>query len=464
VKGQIPLIEPYSRPYQFPVSPLLRMSLSAVPQTTVEKPASLTGTSLHTGGKVVLTLKPAPVDFGRKFKRVDLPDEPVIDAVVDHVQTVERSTTIAQGSVKVHTVEHVLSALAGMGVDNVLIEMDANEPPIGDGSAQPYLELIKQAGIVQQENSVSSQFQIREPVHIETKGGSILTVVPDSKFRISCTNVGPDGRFTQFCSLEVTPETYEKEIAAARTFVFYEDVKPLMDKGLIKGGSLENAVVIRGESVLSKEPLRFKDEFVRHKILDIIGDLSLFGSRIKGHVIAVKPGHGPNTELAMALRKEWASVRAMVPLSITPKGGDILEIEEIMKLLPHRYPFVMVDRIVGFEGDGKCTGVKCVSINEPFFQGHFPGHPVMPGVLQLEAMAQVGSIELMRHAGIKGQVGYFLSADKVKWRKPVVPGDTLFIHVQVSVNKRNIAKAKGYCVVNDVVVSEAELMFALANV
>ncbi len=462
--GQIPLIEPWATLYQCNRQPISSMSLSAVPQTTVEKPASLTGTSLHTGSNVVLRLKPAPVDFGRKFKRVDLPDEPVIEALVDHVQTVERSTTISQGNVKVHTVEHVLSALAGMGVDNVLIEMDANEPPIGDGSARPYMELIRQAGIVQQEDSISSQYQLREPVHIETKSGSILTIVPDNKFRISCTNVGPDGRFTQFYSLEVTPEAYEKEIADARTFVFYEDVKPLMDKGLIKGGSLENAVVVRGESVLSKEPLRFKDEFVRHKILDIIGDLALFGSRIRGHVIAVKPGHGPNTELAMALRKERASVKALVPLSITPKGGDVLEIEEVMNLLPHRYPFVMVDRIVGFEEGGKCTGVKCVSINEPFFQGHFPGHPVMPGVLQLEAMAQVGSIELMRHAGMKGQVGYFLSADKVKWRKPVVPGDTLFIHVEVSVKKRGIAKAKGYCVVNDIIVSEAELLFALANV
>lgn len=439
------------------------MPLSIELQTTLAKSASLTGSSLHTGEKVVLTINPAPVGFGRKFKRVDLPDEPIIDAVSEHVQTVERSTTIAQGSVKVHTVEHVLSALVGMGVDNVLIEMDANEPPIGDGSAQPYIELIKEAGVVTQEDSAASYYQVREPIHIETKNGSLLTVVPDDKFRISCTNVGPEGRFTQFQTFEIKPEVYEKEIAPARTFVYYEDVKPLMDKGLIKGGSLENAVVVRGESILAKEPLRFQDEFVRHKILDIIGDLSLFGSRLKGHVIAVKPGHGPNTELAKALRKESATIRSLIPKAVVPKGGEVIEIEEVMRILPHRYPFQMVDRIVAFEGETKCTGVKCVTINEPFFQGHFPGHPVMPGVLQLEAMAQVGSIVLLRQAGYQGRVGYFLSANNVKWRKPVVPGDTLFIHVDVKLTPRGIAKAKGHCIVNESIVSEADLIFALAD-
>lgn len=430
-------------------------------QCTLAKSVSVSGSSLHTGGKVVLTLHPAPAGHGFKFKRSDLADEPVIDADVAHVKTVERATTLVEGSAKVQTVEHVLSALTGMGVDNCLIEMDASEPPIGDGSAKQYVELIKQAGI--EDQLVPRKcYEVTEPIHIETKNGSLMTIVPDSKFRVSCTNVGPDGRFTQFYSTEITPEIYEKEIAAARTFVFYEDVKPLMDKGLIKGGSLENAVVIRGEQVLSKEPLRFKDEFVRHKVLDIVGDLSLFGRTIKGHIIAVKPGHGPNTELCKALAKQFARTMALVPPSVTPKGGDVMDVNDVMKLLPHRYPFLMVDRIVSVS-EMDCTGIKSVTINEPFFQGHFPGHPIMPGVLQVEAMAQVGSILLLNTPGNAGKIGYFMSADAIKFRKPVVPGDTLFIEVTLTSKKRAIAKARGRCIVNGEVVSEAEMMFGIMD-
>ena len=431
-------------------------------QHTLAKSASISGSSLHTGEKVTLTVLPAPPGHGRKFKRKDLADEPTIDAKIDNVKTVERSTTLAEGNIKVHTVEHVLSALAGLGVDNVLIEMDANEPPIGDGSAAPYVELIKKAGIVEQ-NVPRSEYEITEPIHIETKTGSLMTIVPDSKFRVSCTQVGPEGRFTQFYSTEITPAIYEKEIAPARTFVFYEDVKPLMDKGLIKGGSLENAVVVRGENVLSKETLRFREEFARHKVLDIVGDLALFGRAIKGHVIAVKPGHGPNTDLARALGKQLAKTMALVPPSITPKGGDILEVGDVMKILPHRYPFLMVDRVVNIEGTEKCTAVKSVTINEPFFQGHFPGQPIMPGVLQLEAMAQVGSILLYKAMNVAGKIGYFMSADSVKFRRPVVPGDTLFIEVAVMTRKRAIMKVQGRCLVNGEVVSEAEMMFGIVD-
>jgi UDP-3-O-[3-hydroxymyristoyl] N-acetylglucosamine deacetylase/3-hydroxyacyl-[acyl-carrier-protein] dehydratase len=431
-------------------------------QHTLAKSATISGSSLHTGEKVTLTVHPAPPGHGRKFKRKDLADEPTIDAKIENVKTVERSTTLAEGNIKVHTVEHVISALAGLGVDNALIEMDANEPPIGDGSAQPYVELIKKAGIVEQAAS-RPEYVVTEPIHFETKSGSLMTIVPDPGFRISCTQVGPDGRWTQFFSTEITPAIYEKEIAPARTFVFYEDVKPLMDKGLIKGGSLENAVVVRGDSVLSKEPLRFRDEFVRHKILDIVGDLALFGRPIRGHVIAVKPGHGPNTDLARAVAKQFAKTMALVPPSTTPKGGDVLDVNDVMKLLPHRYPFLMVDRIVSLEGETKCTGVKSVTINEYYFQGHFPGHPVMPGVLQLEAMAQVGSILLFRMPDYAGKIGYFMSADEVKFRKPVMPGDTLFIEVELTQRKKAIAKAKGRCIVNGEVVSEALMLFGVID-
>ncbi len=437
---------------------------SEVPfQRTLEKPAALSGLALHTGEKVTLTLHPAPAGTGRKFRRKDLPDEPTIDASVQNVKTVERATTLAEGNVKVHTVEHVLAALSGLGVDNAIIEMDANEPPIGDGSARPYVELIQKAGVVDQA-APRRFYEVTEPVHIETKTGSLMTIVPDEKFRVSCTQVGPQGRFTQFLSTEITPEIFTRDIAPARTFVFYEDVKPLMDKGLIKGGSLESAVVIRGEQVLGKEPLRFADEFVRHKILDIVGDLSLFGRFIKGHVIAVKPGHGPNTEVARALGKQSAKLTAMVPPSIVPKGGDVLDVNDVMKILPHRYPFLLVDRIVSMDGDSKCVAIKCVTMNELFFQGHFPGHPVMPGVLQLEAMAQAASILLIRRANKAGSVGYFMSADSVKFRQPVFPGDTLFIHVEMVKSRRNIAKALGQCIVNNEVVSEAEMMFGITEV
>jgi len=428
-------------------------------QKTLAKSASLTGTSLHTGSQVTLKLQPAPADHGIKFRRADLRDEPTIDAKIDHVKFVERATTIAEGNVKVHTVEHVLSALYGMGVDNALIEMDASEPPIADGSAYPFVELIKKCG-VEEQTALRRTLEVREPVHIETKTGSLLTIVPDRKFRISCTQVGPEGRFTQFYSTELTPEIYEKEIARARTFVFYEDVKELLDKGLIRGGSLENAIVVRGESVMGKEPLRYPDEFVRHKILDIVGDLFLAGCRFLGHVIAIKPGHGANAELTKALAKRYAQMISMVPPQVIPQGTGVMETKDIMAVLPHRYPFLMVDRIVSFEGDNKCVGAKSVSINEPYFVGHFPGHPVMPGVLQVEAMAQVASILLRKQHSLEGGIGYFMSAEGVKFRKPVVPGDLLLIEAELIRAKGNVGKANCRCVVNGEVVSEGVLMFA----
>lgn len=429
-------------------------------QRTLASSASLTGSALHTGENVTLTILPAPTGHGFKFQRMDLPDEPIVDAVASHVKTVERATTLVQGMVKIHTVEHVLSALTGMGVDNALIQMDANEPPIGDGSASEYIALINKAGILDQD-APRRYLEIREPLTIESNG-SILVILPDTKFRISCTQVGPEGRFTQFFSTEITPEIYEKEIAPARTFVFYEDVKPLMDKGLIKGGSLENAIVARGDGVLSKEPLRFPDEFVRHKILDIVGDLALSGRFIRGHVVAVKPGHGINTEAAKLLVERYNSSppAAVKPVPASPGA---LDINAVLQILPHRYPFLMVDRIVEFEGELKATGVKAVTINEPYFQGHFPGHPVMPGVLQLEAMAQVASIIMMRRTENEGKIGYFMSADEVKFRKPVMPGDTLFIECELTSAKKRLGKASCRCLVNGEVVSEGVLLFGLVD-
>ncbi|ALJ56272.1 UDP-3-O-[3-hydroxymyristoyl] N-acetylglucosamine deacetylase [Candidatus Xiphinematobacter sp. Idaho Grape] len=428
-------------------------------QRTLAQSATLTGISLHTGENVRLTVYPANPGHGVRFRRKDLPDQPIVEAKAENVKTVERATTIVKGSVQVHTVEHILSALAGMGVDNALVEMDANEPPIGDGSAQPFVQLIRKAGILEQE-AVLSQFEVPEPIHVESREGSLLTVVPDSKFRISCTQVGPGGRFTQFLSSIITPETYEKEIAPARTFVFYEDVRALMQNGLIKGGSLENAIVARGDSILSKEPLRFPDEFVRHKILDIVGDLALLGRRLCGHVIAVRPGHGPNTELAKLLVKRHVQLLATATIPVISRS-PVLDVNEVMRTLPHRYPFLMVDRVVELRDDMTAVGVKSVTINEPYFQGHFPGHPVMPGVLQLEAMAQVASILMMRKTENSGKIGYFMSADDVKFRKPVMPGDTLFIHAKMVHATKRLGRAYCKCFVNNTVVSEASLLFGL---
>jgi UDP-3-O-[3-hydroxymyristoyl] N-acetylglucosamine deacetylase / 3-hydroxyacyl-[acyl-carrier-protein] dehydratase len=437
--------------------------MTAELQHTLAKSAGFSGTSLHTGEKVTLKLQPAPVDHGIKFKRKDLADEPTIDANVANLKTVERATTIGEGAVRVHTIEHVLSALSAMGVDNAIIEMNANEPPIGDGSAAPYVEVIKKAGTAAQE-APRRFFDVREPIHVESKNGSILVLLPDDKFRVSCTQAGPDNRFTQFFSAEISPALYEREIAPARTFVFYEEVAPLMEKNLIKGGSLENAIVVRGDAVLSKEPLRFADEFARHKILDIIGDLALIGIRIRGHIIAVKPGHAVNAELARAIVKQHAKITALSVPRTFPPGEGGLDINQVMEILPHRFPFLMVDRILGFEGETKCTGLKTVTVNEPFFAGHFPGHPVMPGVLQIEAMAQVASILLMKLAKSASRIGYFMSADEVKFRKPVFPGDTLFIHAELTKARSNrLAKAHCSCVVNDAVVSEGDLMFTFLD-
>lgn len=432
-------------------------------QRTLGKCASIQGTSLHTGKPVRLTIKPAEANTGLKFRRIDLPDKPFIDASAANVQTVERATTLAEGSVNVHTVEHILSALTGMGVDNAIIEMDANEPPIGDGSAAPYVELIKQAGI--EEQDVPCQvWEIREPVQVETKNGSKIVIMPDRKFRVSVTAVGPNGRVTQYFSSEITPEIYEKELATARTFCFYEDIQPLLDKGLIQGGTLDNAIVIKGDQYICAGGLRYHNECARHKTMDMIGDLILNGRRILGHVIAIMPGHGINTQMAARLQKIYESMEAMRPKPMTlPAGDAVLDTSEVLKLLPHRYPFLLVDRILGFEGERKCVGQKNLTMNELFFQGHFPGHPVMPGVLQVEAMAQVASILMLRIPENMGKIGYFMSCDKVKWRRPVVPGDVLIIETELTKMRGAIGVATGRCLVNGEVTCEAELKFMVQD-
>ena len=440
-------------------------------QQTLKDSASFSGIGLHSGNRVSMTILPAPANAGVRFRRVDLDGKPEIEARVENVSETNRSTTLAKGNVKVHTVEHVLAALAGYGIDNAIVELDANEPPIADGSSREFCKIIQAAGIVQLPEK-REFFTPTEPIEVRL-GETVMTLFPDENFKITCTSADKKGRFTQFFSTEVTPKTWEKELAHARTFCFYEEIEFLFKNGLIRGGSLENAVVIRDDAVLTTEPLRYPEEFVRHKMLDIVGDLSLLGRPICGHVIAVRPGHAGNCELVKKiveqmnrpLRQAQVFVppppKTDLPESPQPETGA-MDVEQIMKLLPHRYPFLLVDKILKME-TGRVVGLKNVSVNEPFFQGHFPGHPIMPGVLQLEAIAQIGGLLMMKHAETGRQLAYFMSAENVKWRKPVLPGDTLIIEVEIIRTRGKICKAKGTCRVAGEVVSEAEVTFMLRN-
>lgn len=416
-----------------------------------------------------MTFLPAPPSTGVRFRRVDLEGKPEIEARVENVIENNRSTTLAKGNTRVHTVEHVLATFAGYGIDNAIVELDANEPPIGDGSAREYCKLIQAAGIVPQDER-RDPFVVAAPIELEM-GETVMTLFPDEVFKISCTSSDRQGRFTQFYSVELSPKSWEKELAEARTFCFYEEIEFLIKNGLIRGGSLENAVVIRDDAVLTTEPLRYTDEFVRHKMLDIVGDLSLLGRPIHGHLVAVKPSHAANCELVRRILQQMRRPQTFAPPP--PRGGNAAEvlaeaentdgamdIETLMRLLPHRYPFLMVDRVAKIEGN-HIVGIKNVTINEPFFQGHFPGHPIMPGVLQLEAMAQVAGILMLRRAENAGQIAYFMSAEDVKWRKPVHPGDVLVIEVEMTKMRGKIGKAKGVCKVQGEVVSEAEVTFML---
>ena len=435
-------------------------------QRTLAREVSIKGNSLHTGDAVTLTLKPAPVDHGFVFRRVDLNGAPELRPRVDFVTDLVRATTIQVGHAKVQTVEHVLSALSGCGIDNAIIEMDASEPPILDGSAKPFVDLIMQGEPMEQATD-REYFTLDAAVSV-TKGQSSIIALPSDDLRISCTSADDRGIHTQHLSLLIDPDSYMTQIAAARTFTIYEDIEELLKLGKIKGGSLDCAVVIKGDKIISKEGLRFKDEFVRHKILDIIGDITLLGLPLKAHIIATRPGHAINAELTKALaakleeRKKGPKKKPR-PAMVMP-DETALDIRRILDTLPHRYPFVMIDRVVEFVGSDALVAIKNVSINEPYFQGHFPGNPVMPGVLQLEAMAQAAGILMLRRGSAEGKATLFMSADKVKFRKPVRPGDQLILNARLTKTRgEKLAAAEVTCTVDGHVVSSAELMFAIIN-
>jgi UDP-3-O-[3-hydroxymyristoyl] N-acetylglucosamine deacetylase/3-hydroxyacyl-[acyl-carrier-protein] dehydratase len=460
-------------------------------QQTLKSSVSFSGIGLHSGNRVNMTFMPGAPNSGIRFRRVDLDGKPELEARVELVVDTNRSTTLGKGALKIHTVEHVLAALAGCGIDNAIVEIDANEPPIADGSAREYVRMIDSVGAMPMAEA-REPYRVREPMEVQS-GESIMSVFPHDKLKISCTSADGANRFTEFYSIELSPENWRKELAHARTFCFFEEIEHLYKTGLIRGGSLENAVVIRDDAVLTNEPLRYPEEFVRHKILDIVGDLSLLGRPLQGHIIAVRPSHQSNFELVKAIhtqmRKPLVAAqtfspppqepreRAIVsekPVSEKPaeagaasgeamvRDGATLDIMQVMKVLPHRPPFLMVDKVTRIEGN-KITAVKQVTMGETYFHGHFPGHPIMPGVLQLEAIAQVAGILMMRQADNAGKLAYFMSAESVKWRKPVRPGDTLVIEVEMTKSRGKIGKAKGVCSVDGEPVSEAEVTFVLMD-
>jgi UDP-3-O-[3-hydroxymyristoyl] N-acetylglucosamine deacetylase / 3-hydroxyacyl-[acyl-carrier-protein] dehydratase len=428
------------------------------PQKTLRQPAAYEGVGLHTGHAGRLTFHPAPPDSGIAFVRSDLPGRPRIPVRASSAGNDAghlRRTILRAGDVEVHTVEHVLASVLGLGIDNVLIEVGGPEAPEPiDGSSRPIVEAILAAGIVEQD-ARKKPHKILRPLDFH-EGGAQIVGLPHDGFRISFT-IQYDNPLlgTQHASFEITPETFAREIAPARTFVLYEDVEALRKAGMIKGGTTRNAVVVKDREILSEEPLRFPDEFVRHKILDLIGDLCLLGRPLEGHVMSIKSGHDSNVRFVQQILADTEGP-AMFDALLDRVHFDITDIERIM---PHRYPMLLVDRILLLEERKRVVGLKNVTVNEPFFVGHFPGHPIMPAVLIIEAMAQAGGV-LLLHAvdDPDSKLVYFMAIDNAKFRRPVLPGDQLIFDLEMVRFKSSICKMTGRCYVRGQLVAEADLL------
>jgi len=408
----------------------------------------LEGVGLHTGAPVRVRVLPAPVSTGIVFRRTDLQGSEPVPALVQYVVGTELGTTLGVGEARIHTVEHFLAAAVACGIDNAIVELDADELPAGDGSAVPFLELLERCGSVEQD--APARILAIEDTFAFSKGTAEYMVGPSDDFRISAT-IDFDHPMIrrQFASYRI-PESFASEVAPARTFCFLRDVEAMRGRGRAQGGSLDNAIVLTDQGLVEGTELRFPDEFVRHKALDIIGDLSLVGARLHARVVAERPGHAANVALAKEIVSR-AERRAL--------ARPMLSIEQIMKYLPHRYPFLLVDRVVEFEERKRIVGLKNVTINEPFFQGHFPGRPVMPGVLIIEAMAQVGGLLVLEGMeNLEEKVIYFMSLDGVKWRRPVVPGDQVRFEVEVLQIRNTTCRMRGIGTVDGNVVAEAEMM------
>jgi UDP-3-O-[3-hydroxymyristoyl] N-acetylglucosamine deacetylase / 3-hydroxyacyl-[acyl-carrier-protein] dehydratase len=421
---------------------------------SIRRPASVAGTGLHTGAETRATFLPAPAGHGITFRRVDLAGTPEIPARLTEVEAVERRTAIGKGEATIHTVEHLLAAVAAHEIDDLTVELTGPEPPILDGSVQPYFEALEQAEPVDV-GGEAIVLTVQAPFTV-TEGDSSYVVAPAKEFRLTVTIEWPHpliGR--QSGSYTVTPQGFARELAPARTFGFASEVDVLRGKGLIKGASAASAIVLDERGLANGGQLRWPDEFVRHKAADIIGDLALTGARIRAHIVATRPSHGGNVALARALSR--AAKRL---------GAPKMDIGRIMDVLPHRYPFLLVDRIIEVEGQQRIVGIKNVTINEPFFQGHFPGHPIMPGVLIIEAMAQVGGMLLMSFfegQNVEDKVVYFMSLDNVKFRRPVVPGDQIRFELEMLQFRGKTCKMKGVGYVDGQIVAEAEMMATVVD-
>ncbi len=431
-------------------------------QRTIKKAVSYSGVGLHTGQKTTITFKPAPPDTGPVFIRTDLPGRPHIKADVAHVVDVSRGTTIGIDGANVLTVEHVLAALAGLEIDNVYAEVDAGEAPVGDGSSTPFVEVLTEAGIEEQDRP-RKRIKVTHPIVYEQDGVSLLAL-PSDKLKLSYTiEYGHTALDTQYRSFTIDPEVFKNEIAPARTYCFLHDVEKLKNAGLIKGGSVENAIVIGDDGILN-EKLRFNDEFARHKVLDLLGDLLLLGAPIVAHVVAIKAGHASHVEFIKKLRAETDSENrrrreaAIAEETEDAVEGQILDAAAISEILPHRHPFLFVDRITKIS-ERRARGVKNVTISEPYFQGHVPGHPIMPGVLIIEAIAQVGAVLILSKDGNKGKLPYIFGIEKAKFRKPVYPGDRLDISVNIVNLHKRYGKLRGEVSVDGKLVAEADIIF-----
>ena len=447
-------------------------------QKTLKGSFSLCGKGLHTGLSLTVTFNPAPENTGYKIQRIDLEGQPFIQAVAENVVETQRGTVLGKGDIRVSTIEHGMSALYALGIDNCLIQVNGPEFPILDGSAAPYVEKIQSVGI-QEQNAEKDFYIIRHKIEVKDDNGSVITILPDEEFSITAM-CSFESKFinSQFATLD-RMEKYVEEISSARTFVFVRDIMPLLQANLIKGGDLDNAIVIYERQVeqeqldqladhlkvarmdatklgyIQHKPLQWENECTRHKLLDIIGDMALIGRPIKGRIIATRPGHTVNNKFARLMRKEIRKHEIQAPI-YDPNEEPIMDNIRIRQLLPHRYPMQLVDKIIAM-GPTSIVGVKNVTANEPFFTGHFPEEPVMPGVLQVEAMAQCGGLLVLNQLEEPERWStYFMKLDDVKFRKKVVPGDTLLFRVELLAPVRHgISSMKGYMFVGDQVVAEA---------
>jgi UDP-3-O-[3-hydroxymyristoyl] N-acetylglucosamine deacetylase / 3-hydroxyacyl-[acyl-carrier-protein] dehydratase len=431
-------------------------------QRTIQKESGIKGIGIHTGLPISLLIKPAEANTGIRFIRTDLPGRPVVPALLKSFVPASgslRRTSIGQGPAQIHTVEHLLATLSGFSIDNVEIYIDGPELPGLDGSASGFVRMVKDAGLIEQDVCRRELF-VREPICVKDND-SMLVILPDVNLKISYTLDYPTTHFkAQYAQFIINQDVYENEIAPSRTFCIEEEVERLRSLGFGKGASLDNTVVVGKKGVLNGK-LRFEDEFVRHKILDLIGDLYLLGAQVRGHVIAIKSGHNLNIELLGKIAKHAALFKnnpeCEPDINISSKG--ILDREDIEKILPHRYPFLMVDRIVELN-ELSAIGIKKLSMNDYFFAGHFPGNPVMPGVLMLEALAQVGGVILLSRPENKGKTAYFMLINNAKFRRIVRPGDELRLEVEVVKYKTRTGQVHGRAFVEDSLAAEADLNFA----